>query len=276
MYNVAIKLFATELCVLSLVACGGESESTRAARMLYEEASTTNISGDPVRAISLLDSLQKTYPAETEWQRAAMKLRPTLIINASDQMIKAIDDSLLVMEQDNIRFKGAMKLISDKRLVEPYYVDAASFDADFMSGTGIQPRVSNIGQLYFLSSANGGGLKHTGFTITCDGESIQCGPVPYDGEMNYRIDGSEIVTYSADQSDKVGAFVKDHSTSAMTLTLTGGKNKSFKLSRKQIEGIVNCYNYSRSIIDARQLAFEKERLNRQLEIAKSQAERLAL
>lgn len=94
--------------------------------------------------------------------------------------------------------------------------------------------------------------------------------------MNYRIDGSEIVTYSADQSDKVGAFVKDHSTGAMTLTLTGGKNKSFKLSRKQIEGIVNCYNYSRSIIDARQLAFEKERLNRQLEIAKSQAERLAL
>ncbi|MDE7386487.1 MAG: hypothetical protein K2N28_05070 [Muribaculaceae bacterium] len=275
MYNAATKFIAGALCVLAITSCNSESESARAARLLYEEAGKANIAGEPVRAIALLDSLKNAYPAETEWQRASMKLRPTLIINASDQQIRAVDDSLLVLEQEHNSLQSKMKVISNAQLVEPYYVDAASYDPQFMNSTGIQPRVSTIGQMYFLSSANGGALKHTGFTISCDGESVQGGPIAYDGELNYRIDGSEIVTYPAEQSDAVGAFVKAHKGSPMTLTLTGAKNKTMKLTPKQIDAIINCYDYSHTIMDARQLAFEKERLNRQLEIARSQAERLA-
>ena len=275
MYNVATKIMAGAVCVFAIVSCNSESESARAARLLYEDATKANLSGDPVKAIVLLDSLKNNYPAETEWQRASMKLRPTLIINASDMQIRAVDDSLLVLEQEHNRLQSKMKMISNAQLVEPYYVDAASYDSGFMSGTGIQPRVSTIGQMYFLSSVNGGALKHTGFTITCDGESIQGGPVAYDGELNYRIDGSEIVTYPAEQSDAIGAFVKAHQGQPMTLTITGSKSKSMKLTPKQIDAIVNCYDYSHTIMDARQLAFEKERLNRQMDIARSQAERLS-
>lgn len=277
MLNEVIKLSAivAVMSVISLSSCSSESETARAARELYEEAQASNIAGDPVKALELLDSIQNTYKGETEWQRAAMKLRPTVMISATEQQIQAVDDSIAMLEQQYNVVLPKMKRIADARLVEPYFVDKATYNAEFMNTTGIQPRVSEIGQLYFVSSANPGGIKHTGFTLNCDGESAQAGPVPYDNEMNYRINGSEVVTYSPDQSSPVGEFAANRQGRPMVVILTGGKTKSLKLSSKQVEAIVNCYNYSQAIVEARQLAFERERLNRQLEIARSQAERLA-
>lgn len=278
MSNAIIKLTAAASVVAAsmvMISCGGESETARAARQLYEQAQSCNLDGNPAEALLLLDSLQSTYKTETEWQRLAMKLRPTVMINATEMQIRAVDDSISMLEERYNMLLPKMKKVDDPRLVEPYYVDKATFNADFMNGTGIQPRVSEIGQFYFVSSVNPGGLKHTGFSLSCDGESAVAGPVPYDGEMNYRINGSEVITYSPDQSDAAGIFADGHSGKDMMLTFTGGKAKNIKLNSKQVDAIANCYNFSRAIVDARQLAFERERLNRQLDIARSQAERLA-
>ncbi len=277
MLNEVIKLSAVvaAVSILGLSSCSSESETARAARELYEQAEACNLAGEPAKALMLLDSIQNAYKGETDWQRAAMKFRPTVMISASEQQIQAVDDSIAMLEQQYNEALPKMKRIADARLVEPYFVDKATYNAEFMNTTGIQPRVSEIGQLYFVSSANPGGIKHTGFTLSCDGESVQAGPVPYDNEMNYRINGSEVVTYSPEQSSPIGEFAVAHPGQSMTLTLTGGKSKNLKLNSKQVEAIVNCYNFSQSIVEARQLAFERERLNRQLEIARSQAERLA-
>lgn len=277
MYNVTIKhlsLTAISVVALMITSCS-ESESTRNARDLYEQARTLNIDGKPTEAIAILDSLQHAYPAETEIQRDAMKLRPTLIINSAQQRIVAIDDSIASLEQRYASLLPRMKRVNDPRLVEPYYVDAATYNADFMKTTGIQPRVSDIGQMYFVSSVNGDNLKHTGFTLSAGGESVTVGPVAYDGELNYRINGSEVVTYSADSSDPAGLLAVNAHGNKATVTLTGAKNKTLNLTAKQLEAIENCYLFSRSIIDARQLAFEKERLSKQMEIARSQSERLS-
>lgn len=267
-------LGAAAIAAMLFMSGCGESESARAARQLYEEAEACNIAGDPEKALVLLDSLQNTCKGETDWQRTAMKLRPTVMINASEKQIAVINDSIAMYESQYNAMQPLLRRIADARLVEPYMVDKATYNASFMNTTGLQPRVSEIGQLYFVSSANPGGLNHTGFTITCDGESVSAGPVPYDGELNYRINNSEVVTYSPEQSDQVGAFVAAHAGRPMSLTLTGGKSKNIKFVSKDADAIVNCYNYSQAIVKARQLAFERERLNRQIEIARSQAERL--
>lgn len=272
--NIIIAMAAVAAGIAS-TSCSGESETAKAARLLYEQAQSLNIQGNPVGAIALLDSIQRAYPAEVEWQRAAMKLRPTLIINSTEQQMLAIDDSIVAMEQRYNSLLPAMKRVSDPRLVEPYYVAAAIYDPSFMDGTGVQPRVSDIGQFYFVSSVNPGGLKHTGFTLECDGESVAVGPVPYDGELNYRINGSEVITYSPDQSSLAGRFASLHRDRAMNLILTGEKRRVIKLNARQVNAIADCYDMSTAIVDARQLSFEKERLSRQLDIARSQAERLS-
>ena len=277
MSNAAIKfsMLGAAMGAIVAVSCSGESEQARAARLLYEEAESCNLAGEPEKALVLLDSIQNNYKEETDWQRAVMKLRPTIMINASEKQILAIDDSIAGLEAAYNALQPKMRRIADPRLVEPYIVDKASYNADFMKTTGIQPRVSEIGQLYFVSSANPGGINHNGFTIACDGESVTVGPVPYDGELNYRINHSEVVTYSAEQSDLAGAFVKAHAGRPMSLILTGGKTKNIKFGSKDADAIINCYDYSQAITGARQLAVERERLNRQIEIARSQAERLS-
>lgn len=255
-------------------ACSSESESAKSARLLYERAESLNQAGNPQEAIQLLDSLRKTYPSETKWQRAAMKLRPDLILNDSELAISNINDSIAILESVYNELLPRMKKVSDARLVEPYYTAASIYNPNFMETTGIQPRVSDIGQFYFVSSVNGLGLKHTGFSMSGAGETASAGPVPFDGEMNYRINGGEVITYSPEQSDAIGELAARNPGEAMTVTLTGSKNKTLKLSAKEVKAIADCYNFSRSIIEARQLAFERERLNRQIEIARSQNERL--
>ena len=84
-----------------------------------------------------------------------------------------------------------------------------------------------------------------------------------------------VITYSPEQSEAAGKLAAENRGRAMTLILTGGKSSNMKLGSKQVDAIANCYDFSRAIVDARQLAFERERLNRQLDIARSQAERLA-
>ncbi|MDE6085607.1 MAG: hypothetical protein K2G40_04315, partial [Muribaculaceae bacterium] len=202
------------------------------------------------------------------------KLRPNVIINDSELAINNINDSISILEGMYNELLPRMKKVSDARLVEPYYTAASIYNPNFMETTGIQPRVSDIGQFYLVSSVNGLGLKHTGMSLSGGGELATAGPVPFDGEMNYRINGGEVITYSPEQSEAIGALAARHPEEAMTVTLTGGKNKNLKLSAKEVRAIADCYNFSKAIVDARQLAFERERLNRQVEIARSQNERL--
>lgn len=281
MLNEVIKKFKAWSLVPALFAtgfvipgCSSESESAKGARLLYEQAEALNQAGSPQDAILILDSLKKAFPAETKWQRAAMKLRPNLILGDSERAINSINDSISMLESVYNELLPRMKKVSDARLVEPYYTAASVYNPSFMETTGIQPRVSDIGQFYLVSSVNGLGLKHTGMTLSGGGESATAGPVPFDGEMNYRINGGEVITYSPEQSEAIGALAARHPEEAMTVTLTGGKNKNLKLSSKDVRAIADCYNFSRSIVEARQLAFERERLNRQVEIARSQNERL--
>lgn len=277
MYSATIKFLITFIVVvnaLSFTSCS-ESETTCNARSLYEQARSLNIDGNPSAAIVLLDSLQHTYPAETEIQREAMKLRPTLIINSAEQKIIQLDDSIAEFERSYSSLLPVMKRVADPRLVEPYYVDAATYNAEFMKTTGVQPRVSEIGQFYFVSSVNGENLKHTGFTLNVGAESVTVGPVAYDGEMNYRINGSEVVTYSPESSNPAGELAANNLGLKASIILNGAKSRTINLTSKQLQAIANCYLFSKSIVDARQLAFEKEHLAKQIEIARSQAERLA-
>lgn len=143
-----------------------------------------------------------------------------------------------------------------------------------MNTTGIEARVSEIGQFYIVSSANPS-LKHTAISVNGPAASATTPAVPYDGESNYRIDGGEVITFSPEQSDTIGAAVvrnlAANSSAPLTLQFTGGKNKSLKLSAAQAQGIANAYNYSAALIRARDNEVQHKRLEKTIEIARRQA-----
>lgn len=272
MYREATKIAAIALAAV-MTACG-QSETTRQANELYGEADALIACGKPEQAVVILDSLQRAYPGETEVQRRAMHLRPQAIEKMTVSRISSIDSLIAVRQATYETLKGKMKKISGPDLVEPYYVYADTYNKEFLNTTGIEPRVTDIGQFYIISSVNPGGLKQQAVEISVDGETASTGIVPYDGEMNYRINGSEVITFSPAACDTIGSLAAAHPSSSFKLTFKGEKkDMSVNLSARQRDAIITCYLFSQAIIDSREMAVQREKAERQLQIARDQIAR---
>lgn len=272
------KLIISVATICLMASCGGKKEIPE-ARTLMNNASEAFQRGDYTLATVLLDSLQKSYAAETGIQREALALRPQVIEQIALARIASVDSATKVDMSTLEQLKPTLKWVKTPGMIEGYWTDAKSYNPNFMNGTGIEARVDEIGQFYIVSSANPS-VKHTSITLALGGMSATTPEVPYDGESNYRIGGGEVITYSPEQSDTIGKLAAQVlSTSApatMTLTFNGAKGKkSVKLSAAQSAGIANAYRYSAAVIRARDNEVERKRLDRTVEIARRQASQTA-
>jgi hypothetical protein len=67
-------------------------------------------------------------------------------------------------------------------------------------------------------------------------------------------------------------MLNENGQTQFTLLFNGSKgSKMFKLTAVQAQGIANAYNYSRSVIRARDNEVQRARLEKTIEIAKRQA-----
>ena len=119
------------------------------------------------------------------------------------------------------------------------------YKPDFMNSTGIEARVSEIGQFYVVSSSNPS-VGHTSITLVIGDYSATTPEVAYDGESNYRIGGGEVITFSPEQSDTIGALAAKFA-----------------------------YRYSSSIIRARDNEVKRQRLMKTIEIAQRQMQTMS-
>ena len=76
------------------------------------------------------------------------------------------------------------------------------------------------------------------------------------------------------QSQAIGEFAAAHRNSGATLTFTGGKPYSIKLTPKQIDAIADCYEYASVMTLGRHLTLKRQKLLRQEELTRSQIEQL--
>lgn len=263
-----ILILATTL-LFTLSGCL-KSESEVSAEGLLAQAKNAVDASDTSLATTLLDSIDRAYPSETKVRRQALELRPKIVETETLKQI-ASTDSLLSFYEDQYRMLlEKMKLINDPQLVEPYYVAKKAYRDDFVNTTGIQARVDEIGQFYLISSVKGLNLKHTSVTVTVDSEQASTATIPYDGAANYRIEGSELVTYMTSQCEEIGKFAATHRTGLGKLTFNGAKSHTIQLQPAQISAIADAYEFSQSIVQARELYVQREKLERQLQIARDQ------
>jgi hypothetical protein len=265
-----IPIFALSLACAS---CG--KPENQDARQLYNQASEAFTSGDYQGATVLLDSLQRAYPGEIQIQREAMALRPQVIEQIAIKDIAVIDSVTALDKATMESLRASLKLVKEPGMIEGYLIDAKAYNANFMNSTGVEARVSEIGQFYIVSSANPQ-VGHTSITLKCNGGAAKTDDVAYDGDSNYRVGGGEIITFTPEQSDTIGAFaarmLNENGQTQFTLLFNGSKgSKMFKLTAVQAQGIANAYNYSRSVIRARDNEVQRARLEKTIEIAKRQA-----
>ncbi|MDE6282499.1 MAG: hypothetical protein K2L97_00750 [Muribaculaceae bacterium] len=258
---------------LMIASCSGDKSSSPASE-LYQQAADAYASANYTLATELLDSLQRAYPAEIAIQREGMALRPQVIEKATLLKISTNDSLMTLSKVEADKLKPRLKWIKTPQMPEGHWVAAEGYNPAFMSSTGIQGRVSEIGEFYIVSSANPA-ISHTSVSLSGAGASAQTPSVPYDGESNYRVDGGEIITFSPAQSDTIGHLAALHHDAPLTLTLRGKSNRQIKLTPAQIAALSDTYAYALAVQQARRLAVERQRLEATLQVARDQMARTA-
>lgn len=269
-------ILALPVALVLTASCSGNKENPEAVALL-DSASAAYEQGRLDDSSALLDSLQKLFPGEISVQRRAMVLRPQVIEKQAMAQIAAIDSMTAADNACMERLKPLMKWVKTPGMIEGYYTDSKTYNPSFMNATGIEPRVSEIGQFYIVSSLNpSGGTHHVAVSLTGAGKTVSTPDVPYDGESNYRIGSGEVITFSPEQSDTIGKFASELASvtpaAKVTLSFVGAKGKKpVSLTSAQVTAIANAYNYSRAIIEARDNQVQRQRLEKTIEIARRQA-----
>lgn len=260
--------------------CSSKSENPD-ARNLLAMAENDFSSGNYASSIALLDSLQKTFPAETALQREAMAMRPKVIEAEATKALAAVDSTYNADIETLKSLKTQLKWIKTPGMIEGYWIAPEVYRSDFMNTTGIEARVSEIGEFYIVSSVNpAGNLKHQSIGLKTSAGNARTQNVAYDGESNYRIGGAEVITFSPAQSDTIGMVARNaveaNQAAGASVIFYGVKGeKSVKISPAVLKGIGKAYAYSAATIRARDLQVERERLNRTIEIARRQQQSTA-
>lgn len=273
-----IKLYTA--CLIAGLAIAGSGCSSKSenpdARNLLAMAENDFNSGNYASSIALLDSLQKTFPAETALQREALAMRPKVIEAEATKALAAVDSTYNADIETLKSLKTQLKWIKTPGMIEGYWIAPEVYRSDFMNTTGIEARVSEIGEFYIVSSVNpAGNLKHQSIGLKTSAGNARTQNVAYDGESNYRIGGAEVITFSPAQSDTIGMVARNaveaNQAAGASVIFYGVKGeKSVKISPAVLKGIGKAYAYSAATIRARDLQVERERLNRTIEIARRQ------
>lgn len=270
--NIPTKRILPALCAIAALSGCSDNKPAPEAQALFDEASQAYEAADYSRAKSLLDSLQKSYPTEISLQKEGIALRPKIIEKATLQAITTNDSLMVYGQVEAEQIKPRLKWIKTPRMIEGYWVAAKGYDPDFMAKTAIQPRVSEIGEFYIVSSAKPS-VNHTSILLSSGSASAATPEVAYDGESNYRINGGEIITFSPAQSDTIGAFALENSGKGLTLSFRGKSTRNIKLSAAQVDAIADTYAYARAVKRARELSVERQRLEATLQVARNQIAR---
>ncbi|MDE7120216.1 MAG: hypothetical protein K2O10_06360, partial [Muribaculaceae bacterium] len=255
-----------------LASCAKKNSGSDAASALLDEARAAVVT-DPARAITLLDSLSKNYASETSLIKEGMALRPCAIAAQTERQIARADSLLAVKKREIEVLREKMRWVKEPRMVEGFYVAKGAYNPEFMNTTDIQARVSAVGRFYVVSSANPG-VGHTSVSLVDGSSEATTASVTRDGESNYRVGSGEIITFSPEQSDTIGAFAS-LAPRALKLRFNGTKQQTRQLSPAKVEAISVAYRYAKAVETARNTDIEAQRLRKQLEIARSQQQRLA-
>lgn len=276
MCSAATKNFiAMAIATVVLSSCG-EKESTRNAKMLLAEVQTAFSAKEYDKAIALIDSVSKAYPEETSIRREAMKLRPGATEGLTISRLSHADSLTATLQSRHDSIARLMVKVDNPEFVEGYWVASQGRNQTPMSADVIEGRVTGNGEFYMISSLNPSSLHHHSFSLTSNnGESVSTAVVPYDGEMNYRINGGEVVTYMADGCKEIGPFAVSHRREPLAVTFHGDGNKKVRLTPAQASGLATAWEFAQTLAEFRHWSIERERLNRQLAIARDQKARLA-
>lgn len=269
----SILFLAGALC---LAGCSQKNSDEEAARALMAQAEANINDNRPARAIELLDSLNRAYPAETEVRREAMSLRPKAMEMITIQQIASTDSILLAAQAEIDRLSPEFKHIPGDDL-EGYYVYAKAYNPNFVNAAqAVEPRVNDANFMFYIAAQNRGkatGLNSIAITdrsgATCRSEAI-----PASSARLVNIEGAEMASFLPEEVDSLGHWCAERPQDLASVTLSGPKGSvNIKLNASQAEAFAAAYRFATAHQRRASGAIVREKLDRQLQLTREQQAR---
>lgn len=282
MYNAAIKSISI-LCaaLMPLIIASCDNRQKDEASSLYNSAMKLYDTEQYDSVLSVLDTLYKKYPAETDIIRDGIHL----MAKAQEQIsIKGIAQADSVISENAIIVNEIAEdfiVIKNPDLVENYRIYKNLKNNTLINRTGIEPRIDDNGGIYLVSLLHGKPVKHTKLRVTAtDGDYAETSSVPFDNAQNYRFnnDGisNEMVTFHADECEEFCRFIADNANKKLKIDFVGNSSYSITAPTYLKEAIAQSFRYSSAIKAGLKAEKNKLYLTKRMEIAKRQIEQTKL
>ncbi|MCH5319022.1 MAG: hypothetical protein J1E38_04875 [Paramuribaculum sp.] len=250
--------------------CSCSNNNNEAAKSLLEEARMQYESGLWTQSLELLDSIDRAFPEQIELRREAMHLRPQIIEKQSLIELQYNDSIIAELTLESQNLKKSFSRVSDG--FEGYYTTKSLAGKSPADKEGIYARMSPDGVISLISSARPGTMS-TAIKLSSGADEAISASVSVDGERNDRSMGREIITFMPDECDTIGKFAINHRSEPIKVTFIGKNSYSINLDKDQLDAIVRLYSAESVVSKLRTVQLEKSRLERQIDIARSQAAR---
>ena len=256
-----------------LTSCSGSNTEAIAAAERVEHARELINQGRPECALSELDSVDSLYPSQIAARRLAAALRPKAIARLTESKIVTADSLIAATQAELAGMDALFRHVSGGEL-EGYYVPATEPKGAFTSTTGVQPRVNDADFRFYIVASNTGravGIRR--LAVTVDGERVVSGSIPAGSSRSQRVEGSEIATFLPEEVDSLGSrFYAATGTAALPAAIEGDKgNAKITISPRAAKAIATAWRYGYLKQRLRSAMMLREKLDRQLQIARDQA-----
>lgn len=257
--------------MISFSSCGNSEHSKAQER--YDRAQQLFQSGDWDDALKVLAEIDSLYPGQIEIRRMVTHLRPQIIEKQTLQQLTETDSLLALATWQGDSMGAQVRRVSN--LIEGYFV-SKNAPADINSSPGIYSRLAPDATFYIIAVSPG--VKANCIRLSVDGESITAPKLPYDGERCAAYGKNYVMTYMHGEIDDLAKMVLQHKGSPMTVEFLndGVSAGHVNLSAQQGRDVAELYEIVNNVTNVKLLAIRKAKLEKQLELSRSQIARTTI
>lgn len=249
----------------SLTACSDKEHD--GAMALYQAAETGIAEARYSEALATLDTLNARYPEQTQVRRDALRLRAQAMQGLALDSISAGSEALAAATIDREARDPEFRHVDSSVGLEGYFLPKG-VDEKVMTGTCIQPRVSDKGFFYIVANVQGRSIGLRAIEFVDGAESASSADIS--PARIIRVEGSESASFNPEDLEGIGEWLLAH-PGASKIVLKGSKsNASVKLDAKMRSQLVKCYEYSRALQAQRLARLKREKYERMLATARDQ------
>jgi len=246
------------------------SKSDSEAKALLQSIQTDLNDGKFESALSKMDSLDKRYPNATAIRSEALKSRPKAMEGYTLQQIAKEDSAIAFAQKTLDSLHSQFTHVVNPKLIENYYVVKNVRKPTLMASTAIEPRVDEDFNFYIVCSLQGSDIGLYALELKTAGEIAKTKDIPQGDERSITSALGQKAIFSESDAEDLGRLAMNATTDG-TITFIGRKgSKTIKLSTKEINAIGSSYMYSQTHKSLTLAKIRREKLERQLQIARNQ------